>query len=195
MEFADLLNRRRMVRGYADRPVAPDALEQVVAAVAHAPSAGHCEPHRVVVVTDPDVRTRLAAIGEPGYLAAGMRPWISQAPVQIVLGIREESYHERYRRPDKLRPDGSEIDWPVPFWWFDAGALFALLQLAAIEVGLVSGFWSPADAADLRAIAEVVGLDRDVAVAGVLTLGHPPAEPDSSGRRARAPLDQHVAWR
>lgn len=191
MEFSAALARRRMVRGYADRPVDRVLLERVVAAIAHAPSAGHCEPHRIVVVTDAGLRARLAEIGEPGYPS----PWISQAPAHIVLGVREESYHERYRRPDKLQPDGTEIPWPVPFWWFDAGALLTLLHLAAIDVGLVAGFWSPADPAELRAVAEAVGLPDDVAVAGVVTLGHPPTDPEPSGRRPRAPLADHVVWR
>ncbi|MGQ0466190.1 MAG: nitroreductase family protein [Sporichthyaceae bacterium] len=191
MEFSQVLTRRRMVRGYAARPIASHLLERVVRVVAHAPSAGHCEPHRIVVVTDASVRARLAEIGEPGY----PMPWISQAPVQIVLGVREESYHERYRRPDKLQPDGTEIEWPVPFWWFDAGALLTLLHLAAIDAGLVAGFWSPAGPADLRAVAVAVGLPDDVAVAGVVTLGHASDEPEPSGRRPRAPLADHVSWR
>src|ERR1035437_1866397 len=28
----------------------------------------------------------------------------------------------RYREPDKLMDDGSEIEWPVPYWWVDIGA-------------------------------------------------------------------------
>ena len=44
---------------------------------------------------------------------------------------REESYHERYRKDDKL-VDGEEISWPAPYWYVDAGSMFMLLQLAAL---------------------------------------------------------------
>jgi len=32
-----------------------------------------------------------------------------------------QDYHDRYRKSDKLQ-DGSEIEWPVPFWYVDEGA-------------------------------------------------------------------------
>ena len=38
-----------------------------------------------------------------------------------VVGVREQDYHDRYTRPDKLQ-EGEEIAWPVPYWHFDAGA-------------------------------------------------------------------------
>ena len=37
--------------------------------------------------------------------------------------------------PDKLS-DGEEIDWPVPYWFVDAGAALMLVLLAAIDEGL-----------------------------------------------------------
>ena len=61
----------------------------------------------------------------------GLPPWISVAPVHVVVGVREESYHERYRKADKL-VDGEEITWPAPYWYVDAGSMFMLLQLAAL---------------------------------------------------------------
>jgi nitroreductase len=173
MDFSDVLARRRMVRGYSPRAVSDDVLARVLDVARRAPSAGNCRPHRLELVTDPERRARLAEIAEGHYLELGLEPWISQAPAQIVLGVREESYHERYRRPDKLTDDGTEIVWPVPFWWFDSGALLMLLQMAAINEGLVAGFYSPAEPADLAAIAAVADFDPQTAVTGVVTLGHP----------------------
>lgn len=171
MEFDQILARRRMSRRYADRPVPAELLDRVVSVAARAPSAGNCKPHRLVVVTDPQTRAAMAAVAEPYYLRLGLAPWISQAPVQIALGIREASYRERYAQADKLNPDGTEIGWPVPFWWFDAGALFMLMHLAAIDAGLATGFYSPADPGELAALARIVALPGDVALCGVLTVG------------------------
>jgi nitroreductase len=173
MHFDELMARRRMVRRYRSEPIPDAVLQGVLGVVRRAPSAGNCRPHRLALVTDPADRARLAAIAEGWYLKLGLPPWISQAPAQIVLGVREDSYHERYRSPEKLDADGTEIGWPVPFWWFDAGALLMLLQLAAIDAGLVTGFYSPAAPEDLAAIAAVAGFGADVAVAGVVTLGFP----------------------
>lgn len=117
--------------------------------------------------------------------------------VHLKLGIREASYHERYQEPDRVDSEGAEIQWPVPFWWFDAGALFTLLRLAAINEGLATGFFSPADPDELAAIASLVGFPYDVAVVGVMTVGHAADDPavpvDRLAKRRRA-LDDLVCW-
>ena len=64
-----------------------------------APSAGFSQGHRLVVVTEPETRRELARLaGEEEYVAMGMPPWISVAPVHVVVGVREASYHERYQQ-------------------------------------------------------------------------------------------------
>ena len=106
-----------------------------------APSAGFSQGHRLVVVTEQETRRELARLaGEDEYVAMGMDPWISVAPVHVVVGVREESYHERYRKEDKL-VDGEEITWPAPYWYVDCGSLFMLLQLAALAEGLGTGVY------------------------------------------------------
>ncbi|MGI0092246.1 MAG: hypothetical protein ACREBS_11115 [Nitrososphaerales archaeon] len=52
----------------------------------------------------------------------GLHNFVSYAPVLIVVCVSEEIYHARYREPDKIREDGTEIVWPTPYWFFDAGA-------------------------------------------------------------------------
>lgn len=198
MEFTQVLQRRRMVRHYLPDPIPDQVLHQIMRVVRRAPSAGFSQGHRLVVITAPVLRQRLAAIAEPWYLEHGHQPWISQAPVHIALGVREASYHERYTEPDKLPPDGTEVPWPVPFWWFDAGALFLLLQLAAINQGLAAGFYSPAPPDQLAALAQIAGLPTGVALAGILTLGYPAdtdARPNRRLTARRQPLDRLITWR
>ena len=58
------------------------------------------------VVTDPEIRKQIAdAADEPDYVANGFDPWISSAPVHIVVCVREDDYHERYREADKLQDE------------------------------------------------------------------------------------------
>ena len=69
MDFRDVLTRRRSVRTYADRPVARDVLERIAdAAVVWAPSAGFSQGLRIVVVTDPDARARIATAAKEDEL-------------------------------------------------------------------------------------------------------------------------------
>jgi len=197
MDFADVLRRRQMVRSYTDQPVPEDALERVVAAVRRAPSAGFSQGYRLVVVTDAKLREQAADIAEARYVELGFPRWIAGAPVHIYLGTRESSYRERYSG-EAVRPGWSEIPWPVPFWWFDCGALFMLLQLAALNENLATGFFSSVYTDEMAALAEVVDLPADVALAGVITVGHPdhgrrmPIPPNAA---ARKPQGEVVEWR
>jgi FMN reductase [NAD(P)H] len=200
MEFSVLLARRRMTRSYRDEPVEHAVLERIAASILKAPSGGFSQGHSVVVVTDRDTRKRIAELAsEEEYVAGGFEPWISQAPAHFVLCMREESYHERYRERDKLMDDGTEISWHVPWWWVDAGAAMMLLLLAAIDEGLGAGVFGLFPAARNEQLRELLGLPPDVAVVGVVTVGHPAAEPTRERqkealRRRRKPLEEIVRW-
>jgi len=198
MELGDILKQRRMVRSYRPDPVPLEVIERIVATVRRAPSGGFSQGHRLVVVTDPPKRQALARLaGEGEYVAAGGQAWISTAPVHVFVGTREESYHERYRKPDKLR-DGEEIGWPAPYWYVDAGAAFILLQLAAIDEGLASGVFGvlPEQVPAVKALLDV---PDDVHFVCLVTIGHPAPDPQANRlvsrlSERRLPLEELVRW-
>ncbi|MGB8349126.1 MAG: nitroreductase family protein [Gaiella sp.] len=198
MELTDILKLRRMVRSYLADPVPRETIERIVATVRRAPSGGFSQGHRLVVVTEPDTRRELARLaGEDEYVAAGGQSWMSTAPVHVFVGTREESYHERYRQPDKLR-DGDEIGWPAPYWYVDAGAAFLLLQLAAIDEGLSAGVYGvlPEQVPDVKALLAV---PDDVHFVCLVTIGHPAPDPQETRlvsrlSQRRLALDELVRW-
>ncbi len=171
MEFADVLARRRMVRNYTDQPVDAGSLQRVAAAALRAPSAGNSQAIAVVVVTDREARAGIADIAdEPDYVAAGFDPWISRAPAHIVIAVSEKVYRDRYSEPDKLNEDGSVIEWPVPYWWIDAGASMMAVLLAAVDEGLAAGFLGVHSVPELSGL---LGIPEHFHPIGVITLGHP----------------------
>jgi FMN reductase [NAD(P)H] len=187
-----------MVRAYDPDPVPRETLERIVGTVRRAPSAGFSQGQRLVVVTDPERRRALAdAVGEEHYVEQGFAPWISGAPVHVVVCTREDDYHERYRQPDKLL-EGEELDWPVPYWYVDAGAAAMLILLAAIDEGLAAGvFGVPAER--MERVRELLGLPDDVAIVEVITLGKaggddPSDRLSSRGTRPRKRIDELVRW-
>lgn len=199
MEFREILRRRRMVRHYSSDSVPADVVERMVATVRRAPSAGYSQGQRLLVVTEPDGRERLAqCLGAENWGDAdGLEPWLGTAPVLVLVCTREDDYHDRYRKDDKLA-DGAEIDWPVPFWFVDAGAALMLLLLAAIDEGLaagVSGVPRPA----VEELRTSFGIPDDVSVVALVTIGAPAPDPGWSAvtsRRTqprRAPKDV-VRW-
>lgn len=190
MDFTDVVRKRRMVRNYTSNPVSADSIERIVTAARRAPSAGFSQGQRFIVVTDDEMRRAIAeAADEPDYVANGFDPWISSAPVHVVVCVREDDYHERYRENDKL-VGGDEIEWPVPYWWVDAGAALMLVLLAAVDEGLAAGF---VGFHALPEIKEVLGIPDDVTPIGVVTIGHPaPDRRSGSLKRGRKPVEQTV---
>ncbi len=186
MEFRDVVRHRRMVRNYTDDPVDRETIDRIVASALKAPSAGFSQGQSFVVVTSPDRRHDIARLaGESQYVAKGFDPWISTAPVHVVVCTSEKVYRDRYAEPDKLDPDGEPIAWPVPYWWVDAGASMMLLLLAAVDEGLAAGFLGVHSVPDLKTLLDI---PEDVDPIGIVTIGHP--APDrrsgslSRGRRA-----------
>ena len=203
MDFREVLTRRRSVRTYADRPVEREVLERIAnAAVVWAPSAGFSQGLRIVVVTDPDTRRRIATAAKEDELAAqGRRRWKGAAPVHMVVLTRENDYHDRYRQQDKLEiTGGREIDWPAPYWYVDAGAATMALMLAAIDEGLDTAIFG---VTDLDALWETLALPADVQFVAVVTLGYPAegtaeSRADASvfaeRRKARADVVRWERW-
>lgn len=189
MEFSDVLRKRRMVRNYSDRPIDQDALDRVARSALRAPSAGNSQALGVVVVTDPEVRQAIARLAsEETYVSAGFDPWISGSPAHIVISVSEKVYLDRYSEADKLGPNGERIEWPVPFWWIDAGAAMMAVLLAAVDEGLAAGFLGVHSLPDL---ADLLDLPGDQQPIGVITLGHPAPDRRSSSLE-RPPKRENV---
>jgi len=192
MNFRELLGRRRMVRAYEPEPVPREAIERIVRSVRRGPSAGFSQGLRLVVVTEPERRRRLGEI-------VGEESWVGNAPVLVVVCVREDDYHDRYRQPDKLALTGGvEIEWPIPFWYFDAGAAAMLILLAAIDEGYAAGLFGVVVEA-LPAVREELGLPDDVEITCCITIGRAADEYDASAlssrltRRRRA-QDEIIRW-
>ena len=174
MEFSDVLEKRRMVRNYTSQAVDGAAVERVARSALRAPSAGNSQAIGLVVVTTPQRRRSIARLaGEDEYVAKGFDPWISRAPVHIVITVSEKTYRDRYSEPDKVGSNGETIEWPIPYWWVDAGAAMMAVLLAAVDEGLAAGFLGVQSLPDL---ASELQLPSHRVPIGVITLGH--AAPD-----------------
>jgi nitroreductase len=194
MEFSEVVRRRRMVRNYdPDKPVSRTQLERIAVLAQRAPSAGFSQGQRLVIVTEPARRQRIAQIcEEPAYVAAGFDAWVSRAPALFIPTVSEEIYHRRYREPDKIQDDGTEIDWPIPYWYTDVGATALLVHLAAIDEGLAAGFLGLADYTELK---NELAIPADQQPIGVITVGYAlPDRRSGSLRRGWVPLDDFAHW-
>jgi nitroreductase len=183
-----------MVRSYdPDRPIDPESLNQLLRLAVRAPSAGHTQGWRFLVLNDITSRNRFweaTSDGEPDPWLLGMRT----APVLIIAFADKQAYLDRYAEPDKGWTDRDESRWPAPYWDIDTGMAALLMLLGAVDVGLGGCFFGvPAHRLDqLRAAFAVPAELRPI---GVISLGYPaPDRRSPSLRRGRRPLSDVVAY-
>lgn len=181
-----------MVRSYTDQPVSPESVERILDAGVRAPSAGFSQGQRFIVITDTDTRVAIAeAAGESDYVDKGFSPWLSKAPVHIVICTDREAYLDRYSESDKSGTDG----WDVPYWWVDAGTSLMAILYSAVDEGLSAGFLGAHAFSDLHTM---LGIPSGIEVVGVVTIGHPAPDQRSSsldrGRIPRSEVVRHNHW-
>ncbi len=195
MEFQDVVDRRRMIRNYAERPVDPAIVERALRNATHAPSAGFSQGWGFLVIDTPDdVRrwwaTTADSLGEPDAWLTGMM----RAPVLIVPCSSKAAYLRRYAENDKGWTDLSEDHWPVPYWHMDTAMATLLILQTAVDEGLGACYFGiPAE--KVAAVRAEFAIAAEFDPIGVIALGHRVASTGAAGspaRRRRTPLAEVV---
>ena len=95
MEFQQVVDRRRMIRNYADRPVDPGAVQRALRNATRAPSAGFSQGWAFVLLDEPgDVSRYWEATTDPAQLAEP-DSWLSgmlRAPVVVIPCSSKAAY-------------------------------------------------------------------------------------------------------
>ena len=196
MEFRDVVRRRRMVRHFVDRPVERVVLERIAAVAQRAPSAGFSQGQRLMIVTEPSARRRIAELCREEHMVeeSGFDRWISECGAIFVPLVSEAVYHRRYQEPDKMPPGEDEIDWPVPYWWMDVGCTAMLVLLAAVDEGLAAGF-AGTDADGYVAFKREFGVPDEFSAVGFIPVGWPlPDKRSPSLTRGWVPSAEFARW-
>ena len=193
MELKDAILKRRMVRNFANKPVDPQTIERIVELTRHAPSAGFTQGQSFIVVTTPELRKAIAnTCEEVEYVKGGFDPFISKAPMLLIPCTSELAYHRRYQEADKVNEDGTEIVWPVPYWFMDIGCAVMIALLASIDEGLVTAFVGSKDLDTLRSLLK---MPAEVTPVGVIAVGYRAADvPSPSLKRGRKPDQDYVHY-
>lgn len=64
LEFNQLLQKRRTVRDYSDKPVAKEVIEQCILAAGSAPSGAHMQPWHFVAISNSDIKSKIREAAE-----------------------------------------------------------------------------------------------------------------------------------
>jgi nitroreductase len=194
MEFEKVARKRRMVRNFQTKSIPADVVNGLLELALHAPSAGFSQGWAYIVVTDGTLRKKVGEIQGETDFYAGRRfhKFISEAPTLIVACASEKIYHDRYREPDKLKEDGTEIEWPTPYWYFDLGCACMLIFLAAVNEGLAAAFTGVFRVDQMR---QLLGIPSHFHPAGVISIGYAAEDVKSpSLERGRKPLKDVVHY-
>jgi len=194
MEFEKVVLKRRMVRNFQPKPVPKQVIDKILELALHAPSAGFSQGWAYVVVQDEKLRKQIGDLqGETDFYATRrFHRFVSEAPLLIVACTSEKIYHDRYRESDKLKEDGTEIEWPTPYWHFDIGSSCMLIFLAAVDEGYASAFTGVFRVQEMK---KLLGIPEHFHPVGVISIGLPAKDVKSpSLKRGRRSLEQVVHY-
>jgi len=188
---------RRSIRRYQPQAVPRTIIEQLLTAAHWAPSAHNRQPWRLVVISDPEVKTALATA-----MGARLRSDLTAdgRPVELIEQDVNRSYQRLTQAPALILlcltmvdmdhyPDGRRQQNE----WLMAVQSVAMagqnLLLAAHQLGLGS-CWLCAPLFCPETVQQVLDLPADWQPQGLISLGYP-AETKMKTRR---PLDSVARW-
>ncbi len=194
------MSARRDIRRFRADPVPEELLARVVAAAHTAPSVGHSQPWRFVIVSDPATRARASVLADRSRLtqAAAMTAEAGRHLLDLDLeGIREAPLGLVVCCDRRVPAEGvlGRATFRDADLWSCACAI-QNLWLAARAEGLGVGWVTLFEPGDLAALIEA---PQGVATLGWLCIGWPDERPPSPGleRRGwseRIPLDGLVRF-
>ena len=183
--FLSLVADRRSCRRYRPDPVPGGAVEKILEAGRHAPSAGNSQPWEFVVVRDPETKKKIsrsivslykeARRREPTFnFKVAVQPHLFTAPVLIVVcGDRrlQEAYPVLMRRNVLLR---------------QSLALCAYaMQLAATSLGLATAWGTIQGGSPEMEVRRLLGIPDVYTVDHIMPLGYPDTERERRDRSLR----------
>jgi nitroreductase len=179
-----------MCRSFLAESIPAATLTGIVELGLQAPSAGHAQGLRLVLLEGSD-RDDFWDLTLPSERRAGFR-WqgLLVAPTLLLVFADPQAYVSRYSEPDKRRTGlGDSIEaWTTPYWTVDAGMAVMAMLLGAEDRGLGALFFALAHGES--EVRERFLVDECFQTIGVIALGRPDVDdPDAlgSGRSSERP--------
>jgi len=173
MTFSELVQKRRSVRRYSNRPVAKEDILKCLETARLAPSACNSQPWHFIVIDEPELRKRVAARIFSGLY--GMNKFAKEAPVLVAVVSEKMKF---------LAAVGSQVR-DTRYFLTDIGIACEHLILQAEELGIGSCWmgWF-----DEKALKEEMNIPRNKKIDIVIALGY--AAEDKIIPKARKSLEE-----
>ncbi len=171
MDFFEVVKTRQSIRVFQDRPIDASCIQQILATINRAPSAGNLQAYEVYLVTNCTVMQALAR-------ATSGQDFIAQAPLALVFCAHPA------RSAQKYGERGITL-----YSVQDATIAGAYAQLAVTALGLAS-VW--VGAFDEDAVRAAIGVGRDLRPVAFLPIGYAAETPEHRARRSLAELVHRI---
>src|SRR6266481_1889242 len=183
-EFFQMMQRRRTIRDFSDRPVPREVIEHCIRAAGTAPSGANLQPWHFVAINDPAIKRRIRVAAEraekefyehrapKAWLEAlaplgtnWQKPFLETAPWLIAVFVQ----------PFRILPDGTRS--PTYYAIESVGIATGMLVAAVHSCGLVALTHTPSPMGFLN---KILGRPSHEKPFVLLVVGHP-------ARAARVP--------
>ena len=165
MAVLDVILKRYSCRAYQDKSIEQDKLDCILEAARLAPSARNMQDWRFVVVTDRQVKSRVAATTN--------RPEVFEKAGAIIAACSNSDY---------VMQCGQTIG-PI-----DVAIALEHICLQAADLGLGTCWIGSFDAGKVR---QILAIPEDVAIIELMTVGYPA---DSKPEPKREPIEKIVCY-
>lgn len=162
MEFYQVIQNRRSIRGYRPDPVPDDALARIAEAVYLAPSAHNRQPYKFMFIRNEKMRDKICGVYQ--------QSWLRTAPV-IVVALGDETQAWRRLEGDTILGT-------------DVGIAMEHLQLATFAEGMASCWIC---SFPRTAMKYATGADGDWVPFAIAPLGY---AADAPGQRSLKPRSE-----
>jgi nitroreductase len=181
MEFFDVVLKRRSIRKFTEDKVPAEVLNRVLEAGRWAPSGANRQPWRFIVVTEPDVKAKIADV----CTEYSRKVWRNFAPETAkFLGARGGTWDKSYMRrlPVLIAVVYRTTDEPLKEYALaSAWAAAENMLLAATNEGLASCVYTHGFVEEETALKRILVVPDDYHLAAVIQLGYareiPPTPP------------------
>lgn len=169
MEFYEILNNRRSIRAYKNKPLSEEKLLKVLEAARLAQSANNRQPWRFIIIQDMANKKKIADICKG-------KKWVADASV-ILAGIATDT---EYRMGNGR--SASDIDLSIAL---------TQISLAAVDQSLGT-CWIGSFKYDEA--MEFLKIPKDNILVGFMTLGYPDQSPAPKSRKPMEEITFREFW-
>jgi nitroreductase len=149
MDFADIIDQRKSVRAYSDKPVEEEKLDKILEVARLAPSWANKQCCQYIVIKDKEIISKLGNI---------FNSWLKQAPIVVVACADpfESGAHDK-----------------MDYYLVDVGISMHQLVLAATNLGLATCWIGAFSESKVK---ELVGVPKNIRVVALTPIGYPSDE-------------------